>query len=316
MAVNVYQTSATTENLSRSEMIGWVNDCLQASFTKIEQLCSGAAYCNFMDMLFPGSVVLRKVKWNTNLEHEYVNNFKLLQESFKKMKVDKIVPIEKLIKGKFQDNFEFLQWFKKFFDANYDGHDYNSYEARGCEPLPFEVSGAKPVTSKMPTSRPVVTKAQPGPAKAAAQTRPTAAQKTPSAAAKSPAPVLTTSNNNSQNGRTSAAHSGPTTKGSSSVSGSSTKLSTRSPPDSQSTQLQNQINELTDQVKEFQGIVEGLEKERDFYFGKLRQIEILCQEAEAENVESAKVLDVLYATEEGFAPPDAVEGENGSNEEY
>lgn len=312
MAVNVYQTSATTENLSRSEMVGWVNDCLQASFTKIEQLCSGAAYCNFMDMLFSGSVALRKVKWNTNLEHEYVNNFKLLQESFKKMKVDKIVPIEKLIKGKFQDNFEFLQWFKKFFDANYDGHDYNAYEARGCEPLPFEVnSSAKPVTSKMPTSRPVASKAQPVPARAAPQPRPTVAQKTPAAAAKS------TTNNSSQNGRTPAVPGGPTTKGGSSVSGSSSKLSTRSPPDSgHATQLQSQINELTDQVKEFQGIVEGLEKERDFYFGKLRQIEILCQECEAENVEAAKVLDVLYATEEGFAPPEAAEGENGSNEEY
>ena len=25
---------------------------------------------------------------------------------------DQVVPVEKLIKGRFQDNFEFLQWFK------------------------------------------------------------------------------------------------------------------------------------------------------------------------------------------------------------
>ena len=31
----------------------------------------------------------------------------------------KVIPVERLIKGKFQDNFEFVQWFKKFFDANY-----------------------------------------------------------------------------------------------------------------------------------------------------------------------------------------------------
>uniref|UniRef100_A0A915IN36 Calponin-homology (CH) domain-containing protein n=1 Tax=Romanomermis culicivorax TaxID=13658 RepID=A0A915IN36_ROMCU len=154
MAVNVYQTSATTENLSRNDMINWVNDCLQASFTKIEQMCTGAAYCNFMDMLFPGCVVLKKVKWNTNLEHEYVNNFKILQESFKKMEVDKSVPVEKLIKGKFQDNFEFLQWFKKFFDANYDGHEYNAFDARGCESLPVD-SSAKSGGSRMPTTKPV-----------------------------------------------------------------------------------------------------------------------------------------------------------------
>lgn len=32
-----------------------------------------------------------------------------------------------------QDNFEFLQWFKKFFDANYDGHEYNPLEMRNFE---------------------------------------------------------------------------------------------------------------------------------------------------------------------------------------
>lgn len=41
-----------------------------------------------------------------------------------------IVPVDRLIKGRFQDNFEFLQWFKKFFDANYDGREYDAMEAR------------------------------------------------------------------------------------------------------------------------------------------------------------------------------------------
>lgn len=36
-----------------------------------------------------------------------------------------------MIKGRFQDNFEFLQWFKKFFDANYDGRQYEALDARG-----------------------------------------------------------------------------------------------------------------------------------------------------------------------------------------
>lgn len=38
--------------------------------------------------------------------------------------------MDKLVKGKFQDNFEFVQWFKKFFDANYDGAPYDPVEAR------------------------------------------------------------------------------------------------------------------------------------------------------------------------------------------
>ncbi|KAL2721539.1 microtubule-associated protein RP/EB family member 1-like [Vespula maculifrons] len=141
MAVNVYATNVTTDNLSRHDMLAWVNDCLQSSFTKIEELCTGAVYCQFMDMLFPGSVPLKRVKFRTNLEHEYIQNFKILQGGFKKMSVDKVIPVDKLIKGRFQDNFEFLQWFKKFFDANYDGREYDAYEARGCIPLGSGVDG-------------------------------------------------------------------------------------------------------------------------------------------------------------------------------
>lgn len=48
-----------------------------------------------------------------------------------------IIPVDKLVKGKFQDNFEFVQWFKKFFDANYDGKDYDPVEARqGQDTMP------------------------------------------------------------------------------------------------------------------------------------------------------------------------------------
>lgn len=54
MAVNVYSTNVTSDNLSRHDMLAWVNDCLHSQFAKIEELCTGAAYCQFMDMLFPG----------------------------------------------------------------------------------------------------------------------------------------------------------------------------------------------------------------------------------------------------------------------
>merc|ERR1740129_2371212 len=83
-------------------------------------------------MLFPGCIPVKRVKFKTKLEHEYISNFKLLQGAFKKMTVDKIVPVDKLVKGRFQDNFEFLQWFKRFFDANYQGQDYDPIAASTC----------------------------------------------------------------------------------------------------------------------------------------------------------------------------------------
>lgn len=44
------------------------------------------------------------------------------------------------MKGRFQDNFEFLQWFKKFFDANYAGTDYDAVGQR--EGLSMGMGGA------------------------------------------------------------------------------------------------------------------------------------------------------------------------------
>jgi len=43
-----------------------------------------------MDMLFPGCIPLKKVKFGAKLEHEYIHNFKILQAAFKRMGVDKV----------------------------------------------------------------------------------------------------------------------------------------------------------------------------------------------------------------------------------
>lgn len=36
-------------------MLSWVNSNLQSQIAKIEELGSGAAYCQLIDMLFPGN---------------------------------------------------------------------------------------------------------------------------------------------------------------------------------------------------------------------------------------------------------------------
>lgn len=78
------------------------------------------------------------------------------------------------------------------------------------------------------------------------------------------------------------------------------------------------IIDLNKQIAELKVTVDGLEKERDFYFGKLRDIEILIQEqleanaAMEEPQEDPGVLKeiqaILYNTEEGFeVPPEGEE---------
>ncbi|XP_064486851.1 microtubule-associated protein RP/EB family member 1-like [Ornithodoros turicata] len=276
LCVNVHSTSATTENLSRHDMLNWVNGSLKTRYTKIEELCSGAAYCQFMDMLFPGSVNLRKVKFRTNLEHEYIQNFKVLQAVFKKVGVDKNIPVDRLVKGRFQDNFEFVQWFKKFFDANYayDGQDYDPVEAR---------ANVSVGSSSMAPPRAT------GNSSLRSQTRPVHATKPVSRSTVPSKPI-----------------------------GAATRIPGGGVCDTQ------KLDELTAQIADLKVTVDGLEKERDFYYGKLRDIEVLCQENEQKEGKSEaveQILEILYATEEGFSVPEegleegAPEPANG-DEEY
>ncbi|XP_032571658.1 microtubule-associated protein RP/EB family member 1 isoform X2 [Drosophila sechellia] len=299
MAVNVYSTNVTSENLSRHDMLAWVNDCLQSQFSKIEELCTGAAYCQFMDMLFPNSVPVKRVKFRTNLEHEYIQNFKILQAGFKKMSVDKIIPVDKLIKGRFQDNFEFLQWFKKFFDANYDGREYDPVSQRGGVKLGNGNGHGSNGGSGVGSSNNDLHLMHRRPLQA------------PAAGGRMPARVIASTVSKVLPRTNNAAPASRLNAGANSTG-------TVKKNDASNSVNNQQIEEMSNQVMDMRINLEGLEKERDFYFSKLRDIEILCQEADDAEAHPIiqKILDILYATEvgqDGFAPPDDAPPED---EEY
>lgn len=272
--VNVCATSATSDNLSRHEMLNWVNDSLQAEYKKIEELSNGAAYAQLMDMVFPGTVALKKVKFRTNLEHEYIQNFKHVQAAFKKVGCDKEIPVNRLVKSRFQDNFEFLQWFKKFFDANYDGHEYNALEMRGNIPLGSLAGGPSGGAKSSLAST------------THHSTRPTSGRPVPLA----PAHQTLTNNNVSNSMKT----KNIARNGSSGI----LDVDARSKYESEISQLK--------------ATIDNIERERDFYYGKLRSVEVLCQQTDEEpEVDKKKVLEILYATEDGFAVPEETAPEAG-----
>lgn len=203
----------------------------------------------------------------------------------------KIIPVEKLVKGKFQDNFEFVQWFKKFFDANFDGKEYDPIAAR--EGVPLVASEGK-ATAVVPSSN----LAKPKPATttrtAPAPPAPVAVPK-PSAAAAPPTNQISKLHVGAKPTPPSAAAPAKVANhhpGNGVANGNSSAALM-----ALNAELQQENVRLATELNEFKATLDGLEKERDFYFGKLRDIEVMCQETEAEQLPVIKrILDILYAT--------------------
>lgn len=236
---------------SRTELLAWLNDLLQINYTKVEQCGTGAALCQVFDSIY-NDVQMNKTKFNARHEYEYVANFKVLQTTFDKHKIDKMIPVERLVKCKFQDNLEFLQWVKKYWDTYYPGGSYDAVARRGPGTGPIKTvsgGGASRTMSKKPAA------------------------------------------------------SSSTSAGRSMGGGGLIDIVQSSP----------MLNDLNKQVAELKGAVDGLEKERDFYFGKLRDIEILVQQQidiEPDNQLMKDIQAILYSTEDGFeVPPEGAQTE-------
>ncbi|KAK3547574.1 hypothetical protein QTP86_025475, partial [Hemibagrus guttatus] len=120
---------------SDAEMLAWLNHTLQSGFNTVEQTCSGAAYCQLMDLLNPGCIDLRKVKFKVEDEIDVFYNYKLLEGAFIKTSVNKTLETEKLVSGNSTEVLNLLRWFKVFYKHNFAGHSYNPVAARGGQIL-------------------------------------------------------------------------------------------------------------------------------------------------------------------------------------
>lgn len=232
---------------SRQELVAWLNSLLQLNITKVEQCGTGAALCQVFDSIYM-DVPMSKVKFNVNSEYLYIQNFKVLQNTFTKHQIDKPIPVSALIKCKMQDNLEVLQWTKRFWDLNFPDHEYDAVARRKGGSMPPAAAAPRPAAST-------------GAARRVGSGTPSGGPRVAKAA-------------------------GPATAA-----------------------LQQENATLKETVT-------GLERERDFYFSKLRDIELLVQQAVDEDPELEKQEDglvkqiqtILYSTEEGFEIPAEGEG--------
>lgn len=215
--------------VSRSDILAWINDLLKLNYTKIEQTATGAVACQVLDVIFPGVVPMHKVNWKATQEYEFINNYKIVQQVFIKQKISKVVEVEKLVKAKYQDNLEFMQWLKRFYDLHANvSQPYDALAKRKDAPQPKKEKPAKMSVPPVPKKNPKKVDA--------------------SEEEKKPA---------------------------------------------------KEVAEKVEDTEKYKIAVEGLRKERDFYFGKLRDLEILLHFHEKDQFPFIEMVrKILYATED------------------
>ncbi|KXS09486.1 hypothetical protein M427DRAFT_63997 [Gonapodya prolifera JEL478] len=306
---------------SKSDLINWVNDLLKLNITRVEQCGNGAIHCQIFDTIY-GDVQMSKVKFDAKAEHEFVANFKILQNCFDRHRIPNAIPVDRLVRCKFQDNIEFLQWVKKYWDDHYQPTSvYDPIKrrsGRGVAPavamvpsvLRKAVAGtwvqqgglgtvelAKELEAPAEVAAGPAPKGLPARAPAAAARRPTksVSPKAPAGGNSppgAPAPSATANRHN-------AAPAGVTV------------------PPAELAALRGQLAALTAQL-------DVATRERDFYYDKLREIEVVMGGGEEDGQEQPEppstvdgmrdmVLQILYRTEEGFEVPEdeAAESKGG-----
>jgi RP/EB family microtubule-associated protein len=194
--------------------------------------------------------------------------------------VEKPVPVEQLTKCRMQDNLEFLQWSKKFWDQHFPGGDYDAVSRRKASGAPSASGGS----------------------------------------------------GGSRAGATSA---GAARRGATPTMGGGRPRVGAGGGGANASALQQEVASQKEAIS-------GLEKERDFYFAKLRDIELLLQSAIEADPDMEKdddslvrhIQNILYSTEvptpptahssqetapltclqEGFEIPAEAEGEAPADE--
>uniref|UniRef100_A0A673FTH4 DNA (cytosine-5-)-methyltransferase n=1 Tax=Sinocyclocheilus rhinocerous TaxID=307959 RepID=A0A673FTH4_9TELE len=111
------------EKHNLSELLDWLNDILQATFSQVEHTCSGAAFCQLMDIIHPGSVDINKVKFTAKENADILDNYNLLQDAF-----NKELELKLLVNGDTLKILDLLSWFKDLYDHNVAQQKYNTQE--------------------------------------------------------------------------------------------------------------------------------------------------------------------------------------------
>jgi RP/EB family microtubule-associated protein len=312
----------------RKELLDFFNDLLDLNLKKIEETAPGAIACQLTELIFPGSIPLSRVSWEARTDYEFVQNYKLLQVAFTKHRVQRFVDVDKLIRAKYQDNLEFCQWLKAFYDQSgtfRDDYDPAAARAKGKGGKKFNAqhSGSGSSGTSMSKARPSAPKvSRPRPVPVATNARPRGAAMSPTAASMGKEKQTLHTERTARPLRERVPANEGTNASSSNTNSTSSQQLKHSDAATEALladaalmkknvdltatveDLEEKNGELTGKVEDLEKAVIDIETERDFYFSKLRSVEVMLQVHQEQGEESDpnnmvdKIFQILYATAE------------------
>jgi RP/EB family microtubule-associated protein len=89
----------------------------QAGLTAIEELGSGAVFCQLLLKAHPKAIQQHRINYQATTTYEFTNNFRLLQNTFAELGIERPLDVEALARAQYRDNFELAVWFYWYIDG-------------------------------------------------------------------------------------------------------------------------------------------------------------------------------------------------------
>jgi len=120
--------------MSKQNYIDWINSTFDADYERVEELYSGVEACKMIHMLWPDAIDITKLTLphgNQPLsEKQALQNYKILEKSFTKLKIQVEMRPSVIVKGRLKDNLYMASWMMKFYMENVKNRfELSTYES-------------------------------------------------------------------------------------------------------------------------------------------------------------------------------------------
>ena len=102
----------------------WVGKVLGEAPASLEDLSDGIAYLKLLEKLYPGTINVKTLKDKN--EGSARKNFQTLKDNFRKLKIQKSVPVGDLVgvENQTDNQYDFVQWFYEFYKCTRCADDF------------------------------------------------------------------------------------------------------------------------------------------------------------------------------------------------